>query len=233
MLELKGVVLKRGEQRVLDEVDLRIAPGERVGLVGPSGTGKSSLLKLVAGLLEPTSGHCINQFARTTMAFQEPRLLPWRNVRENLCIPLQAAGQQRAAAERTASQWLQRMGLASRADAWPRQLSGGMAQRVALARAFATAPGLLLLDEPFAALDPALRRELGALCDAELAHTGAALLCVSHHPQELAERVHRCLLLQHGRLLPYPLPRPATPGASAVTPSPLPGCTALQRSSVS
>jgi len=211
MLEFDRVVLERGGQRVLDDVELRIAPGERVGLVGPSGTGKSSLLKLAAGLLAPASGRVANRFARTCMAFQEPRLLPWRSVLDNLCIPLHAAGHDKAGARRIATRWLQRMGLAERAGAWPRQLSGGMAQRVALARAFATAPNLLLLDEPFAALDPALRRELGALCDAELARTGAALLCVSHHPRELAERVDRCLRLEHGRLLPCALPCPAIP----------------------
>lgn len=206
MLEFSRVVLERAGQRVLDGVDLRIFPGQRVGLVGPSGAGKSSLLQLAAGLLAPASGAVGNTFARTCVAFQEPRLLPWRSVLENLRIPLRAAGHDDAQARRIAGRWLARVGLDARAQAWPRQLSGGMAQRVSLARAFALEPDLLLLDEPFGALDPALRQELGELCDAELARTGAALLCVSHHPQELARRVDRCLRLEHGHLHPCLLP---------------------------
>ncbi|MGO1540169.1 MAG: ABC transporter ATP-binding protein [Luteimonas sp.] len=206
MLELAGIVLERGGRPVLDGVDLRIAPGERVGLVGPSGCGKSSLLKLVAGLLAGSAGRLDNGFGRTCLVFQEPRLLPWRSVLDNLRIPLRAAGHSTCSAEAVARDWLGRVGLAARADAWPGQLSGGMAQRVSLARAFALAPDLLLLDEPFSALDPGLRKELGALCDAELRRTGAALLCVSHHPQELAERVDRCLQLDRGQLRPCVLP---------------------------
>jgi ABC-type nitrate/sulfonate/bicarbonate transport system ATPase subunit len=208
MLELSNIVLRRGRHHVLDGVALRIAPGERVGLVGPSGAGKSSMLKLVAGLLQPERGTCRNGFAHTCLVFQEPRLLPWRRVRDNLTIPLRAAGYDATQARAIADDWLTRVGLSGCADAWPGQLSGGMAQRVALARAFALSPDLLLLDEPFAALDPPLRRALGALCDDALARTGAALLCVSHHPDELAERVDRCLLLEHGRLRPHPLPDP-------------------------
>lgn len=187
-------------------ISLCIAPGERVGLVGPSGAGKSSVLKLAAGLLAPTAGVVANRFAYTGLVFQEPRLLPWRSVLDNLLIPLRAAGHDSVGAHATACDWLARVGLSAYARAWPRQLSGGMAQRVSLARAFALAPDLLLLDEPFSALDPALRSEMGALCDAELARTGAALLCVSHHLQELAERVDRCLLLERGCIRPFVLP---------------------------
>lgn len=220
MLELTDISLARGTQTVLDGITLCIAPGERVGMVGPSGSGKSSLLKLVAGLLQPGTGSVANGFAHTCMVFQEPRLLPWRSVRDNLCIPLHAAGHDEHVARAIASDWLGRVGLADRADAWPGQLSGGMAQRVSLARAFALSPDLLLLDEPFSALDPDLRRELGALCDAELRRTGAALLCVSHHPQELGERVDRCLLLEHGHLTPF-----ALPGHHAATAVSLPSLT--------
>lgn len=218
MLELSNIVLRRGRHHVLDGVALRIAPGERVGLVGPSGAGKSSMLKLVAGLLQPERGTCRNGFTHTCLVFQEPRLLPWRRVRDNLTIPLRAAGYDATQARAIADDWLARVGLSGCADAWPGQLSGGMAQRVALARAFALSPDLLLLDEPFAALDPPLRRALGALCDDALACTGAALLCVSHHPDELAERVDRCLLLEHGRLRPHPLLGPRSVRAVDRTP---------------
>ncbi|KAF1686145.1 nitrate ABC transporter ATP-binding protein [Pseudoxanthomonas broegbernensis] len=220
MLELDGIALDLGGRRVLAGFALRLARGERLGLVGPSGAGKSSVLKLAAGLLVPGAGRVRNGFARPCLVFQEPRLLPWRSVRENLVIPLRAAGRTRDDARSVAETWLARVGQAGEAGAWPRQLSGGMAQRVALARAFALEPDLLLLDEPFGALDPELRRTLGALCDAELARTGAALVCVSHHPQELGERVDRCIRLEGGRAWPHALPghAPRAPGRAPALP---------------
>lgn len=220
MLEFSNIVLARGGHKVLDGISLHIAPGERVGLIGPSGSGKSSVLKLAAGLLAPTHGVFCNRFQRTCLVFQEPRLLPWRSVLQNLSIPLRAAGHDGANADAIAGNWLARVGLSTHANAWPRQLSGGMAQRVSLARAFALEPDLLLLDEPFSALDPGLRHELGALCDAEQARTGAALLCVSHHPQELAERVDRCLLLEDGHIRPFVLPGHHVAHAAPASPMP-------------
>ncbi|HET8899272.1 MAG TPA: ATP-binding cassette domain-containing protein [Rhodanobacteraceae bacterium] len=199
MLELAKVSLDFGAGPVLRDCSLRVAPGERVGLLGASGGGKSSLLKLACGLLRPGAGHCRNTYLRTTLVFQEPRLLPWRRVRDNLVLPLRAAGHPAGAAERIACEWLERVGLAAVADRWPGQLSGGMAQRASLARAFALAPDLLLLDEPFSALDPGLRHSLARLCDDLLRQSGASLLCVSHHPNELVPWVDRCVLLQDGR----------------------------------
>src|SRR5690606_14760419 len=164
MLELRQVSLKFGSRSVLDGVDFRLAAGERVGVLGASGAGKSSLLKMAAGLLPATSGAMVNSYRHPLLVFQGPRLLPWRRLRENVEIPLLAAGCPKEQARDRADHWLGKVGLSGYHDAWPRELSGGMAQRAALARAFALQPDLLLLDEPFSALDPALRADLGALC---------------------------------------------------------------------
>lgn len=199
-LELQAVSVDRGGRRLVDGIDLRLLPGERLGLLGVSGSGKSTLLKLAAGLLAPSAGLCRNTFAHPLLVFQEPRLLPWRRVRANVEIPLRAAGVGASEARRRAGIWLERVGLGAHADVWPGQLSGGMAQRAALARAFALEPDLLLLDEPFSALDPGLRASLGEVCDTLLAGTGAAMICVSHHPDELVGLVDRCALLGGGAM---------------------------------
>lgn len=200
MLELRKLSLRFGTARVLDAIDFSLAPGERVGVLGASGAGKSTLLKLAAGLLKASSGACINSYRHALLVFQEPRLLPWRSVQDNIEIPLLASGCSKQEASNRASHWLDRVGLASVGKAWPGELSGGMAQRAALARAFAMQPDLLLLDEPFSALDPALRATLSALCTECVKDTGAALLCISHHPHELVEMVDRCILIANGKL---------------------------------
>lgn len=205
MLEMHNVALRFGPQTVLAQVGLRLAPGERLGLVGPSGAGKSSLLRLAAGLLAPSEGTLHNTFRHPVLMFQEPRLLPWRNARDNVALPLRAAGRRTAAARATADEWLARVGLDGAGSAWPGELSGGMAQRVSLARALALEPDLLLLDEPFSALDPALRRQLSACCHEEIARRGAALICISHDPQELLGLVDRCVVVDHGRITPIAL----------------------------
>lgn len=200
MLDWHAIDLHLGGRQVLNGVDFRVRAGERVGILGPSGAGKSSLLRLAAGTLKARHGTLGNSFRHAVLAFQEPRLLPWCRVAENLEIPLRAAGRDPATARRLAAEWLARVGLGEQARAWPNQLSGGMAQRVALARALAVEPDLLLLDEPFSALDPALRKTLCELCRDWLDASGAALLCVSHHPAELVGLVDRFVLLSGGVL---------------------------------
>lgn len=208
MLEMHKLALRFGVQTVLDGVDLRVAPGERVGLLGPSGAGKSSILRMAAGLLAPSAGALHTTYRHPVLMFQEPRLLPWRNALDNVALPLRAAGRGMAQARAIAAGWLARMGLDTAEQAWPGELSGGMAQRVSLARALALEPDLLLLDEPFSALDPALRRQLSACCHDEVARRGAALICISHDPQELLGLVDRCLVVDQGRVTPVALSGP-------------------------
>ncbi|MGB6242431.1 MAG: ATP-binding cassette domain-containing protein [Castellaniella sp.] len=206
MLELRDLSRSFGQRTVLDGICLTVRPGERLGLIGPSGAGKSTLLRLAAGLLRPSAGVCRNTFACTRLVFQEPRLLPWRSVADNLDIALHAHGIPAHEAATRRDSWLARVGLADAARSWPAELSGGMAQRAALARALALEPDLLLLDEPFSALDPALRADLGRLCADQARVTGAALICISHQPWELAGLVDRVLCVADGRICEQAVP---------------------------
>ncbi|MEZ5524309.1 MAG: ABC transporter ATP-binding protein [Pseudomonadales bacterium] len=198
MLRLDQVTLAPGGNPVLVDFNFVLKPGERVGLIGPSGVGKTSVLQAIAGLLPIRVGKHENSFQRIGYVFQEPRLLPWLSVIDNIVLPLQARGLSRKLARAQAEAWLPHLNLPmQRAGTYPASLSGGMAQRVSLARAFALQPDLLLLDEPFSALDPALRQELTELCDRLLQNLNCALVYVSHHPDELQALTQRCLLLEN------------------------------------
>ncbi|MDZ3992088.1 ABC transporter ATP-binding protein [Pseudomonas sp. Teo4] len=148
---------------VLDKVDLQLAPGESVGLLGPSGCGKSTLLRLVAGLEPLQGGHLLadgetvdGPHHSRVLVFQDPTLYPWRSVWDNVALGLQARGQLKAQRHRV-DDTLRKVGLLEFRDAYPRQLSGGMAQRAALARALINEPRVLLLDEPLGKLDSLTR----------------------------------------------------------------------------
>ncbi len=200
MLNMQDLSLSYGSKLVLNNVDWHVNPAECIGLVGPSGAGKSTLLRLAAGLLHPVKGTCKNTFNCTRMVFQEPRLLPWRSVAENMDIALRCCGLKREQIAARRTLWLENVGLGDVANAWPAELSGGMAQRVALARALALEPDLLLLDEPFSALDPDLRAELGQLCVKHARSIGAALVCISHQPWELKGLVDRVFTVSDGHV---------------------------------
>jgi NitT/TauT family transport system ATP-binding protein len=160
-----------GRSAALRGIDLEVPAGEFVCLVGPSGCGKSTLLRLVAGLLAPSGGEVSvgglpahrpgRDGRRVGFVFQEPALLPWRNVVENAALPLELEGAPKRETRRRVEQCLELVGL--RREDWPkrpRALSGGMRMRVSLARALAQTPDVLLMDEPFAALDDILRQQL-------------------------------------------------------------------------
>lgn len=224
MLELHEVDLRYSGQLVLQQISLRLHAGQRLGLTGPSGAGKTSLLHLACGLVPPSAGQLHNTFQRIAMLFQEPRLLPWRSVEDNLVLPLMAAGLPRPQARIRAQSWIEKVELQPAiAQAWPHELSGGMAQRIALARALALQPDLLLLDEPFSALDPALRQRMAALCTSSAQQHGSAVLCVSHHPEDLAQLVERCYEVREHRLQPQAFISPSAPhhGRSVQQPHPL------------
>ena len=165
MIELAGVSKQFGGARpVISPIDLEIEKGEFVTLLGPSGCGKSTLLKLIAGLAAPSAGSIRvdgmtpkNAREIVSFIFQDPTLLPWRNVLQNVCLGLELEGVAQERRVKKAGELLELVGLADVLKAFPRELSGGMKMRVSIARALATSPQLLLMDEPFAALDEMTR----------------------------------------------------------------------------
>ncbi len=197
---MTAAVLVRNARRafdrrvVLDGAELSIAPGEFVALLGASGSGKSTLLRAVAGLDHGATGQ-FDVPDRRAIVFQEHRLMPWERVWRNVTLGLRGSGL-RARAE----QALTEVGLAARADAWPRTLSGGESQRVALARALVRTPDLLLLDEPFGALDALTRLQAQALVAKLWAEHRPAVLLVTHDVEEALLLADRALLLRDGRI---------------------------------
>jgi NitT/TauT family transport system ATP-binding protein len=149
-----------GSVVAIDDLTLEIRAGEFLAVLGPSGCGKSTLLRIIAGLEEPTSGAVDKVDGKIAYVFQDAHLLPWRNVLRNVALPLELMGVARTEQTAAASEALRQVGLADAALRYPAQLSGGMRMRVSLARALVTQPKLLLLDEPFAALDEITRQKL-------------------------------------------------------------------------
>ncbi|GAA6202731.1 ABC transporter ATP-binding protein [Aquicoccus sp. SU-CL01552] len=213
---------RAGDVTALSEVSLAIAEGECVSLIGPSGCGKSTLLRVLGDLLTPTRG-TVTIKGRTARAerldrrigfvFQEAALLEWRPVLDNIALPLELHGVPRAEREAKARDLIELVGLTGFEAAWPRQLSGGMRQRAAIARALSTEPDLLLLDEPFGALDQITRDRLNM----ELARihevTGVSVVLVTHSIREAVLLSDRIVVMtpRPGRIeciLDDPLPRP-------------------------
>ncbi|WP_253445088.1 ABC transporter ATP-binding protein [Halomonas sp. Y3] len=195
MLRLESVGHVLGMSRIIDGIDLEIAPGESVCLVGPSGCGKTTLLRLAAGLMPPGEGRVLDDFHRSTMVFQEGRLLPWRRLLDNIALGLKALGVPRGERLSRARVLAEELGLGERLDHFPHELSGGMQQRVALARALAVDADLLLLDEPFSALDVGMRSEAQALLIDLLSRRGIAALLVTHDLTEALRLGHRVVVL--------------------------------------
>jgi len=177
---------------VLRDVSFEIPAGQVACVVGPSGCGKSTLMGLAAGLLRPSSGALtwdgtpvrIGTNPHVGMAFQQPGLFPWMTVRQNVAIGPRTRGQDRAAAARIADEFIERVGLTGFGDAYPSQLSGGMAQRVGIARALALRPRLLLLDEPFASVDAFTRLKLQEEFKALLKLDRPTVMFVTHDVPE-------------------------------------------------
>jgi sulfonate transport system ATP-binding protein len=183
-----------GSRVVIENLNLRIERGEFVVLLGESGCGKTTLLRALAGL-DPIDGGRIVAPRRPAVVFQEHRLLPWESLWRNVSLGLQASD-----ARQRASAALSEVGLAERLDDWPRNLSGGQAQRVALARALVQEPELLLLDEPFAALDALTRIRMHALVRELVTAHRPGVLLVTHDVDEAIALADRILVMRDGRI---------------------------------
>jgi len=206
----------------LSGLDLTVGAGEFLSILGPSGCGKSTLLRLIAGLAEPSEGRITFAQARAPrrdigFVFQDPTLMPWANALANVRLPLRLAGLPRAEQEARAEAALAAVGLRGFERAWPRQLSGGMRMRVSIARALVTRPSLLLLDEPFAALDEITRHRLNDDLLALWAGSGMTVVFVTHSVFESVYLSSRVVVMaaRPGRVvaeLPIPIPVPRPPG---------------------
>jgi NitT/TauT family transport system ATP-binding protein len=210
----------RGHLLALDGVTLALSDGEFVAVVGPSGCGKTSLLRVLGGLIAPTAGEVLLRGERLSgprpeigLVFQQPTLMPWRTALDNVALPLELRGAAPAERRQRAAALLRRVGLAGFEHSRPRELSGGMQQRVALARALAHDPALLLLDEPFGALDALTRERLNL----ELLRLWQAqqrtVVLVTHSIQEAVFLADRVLVMtpRPGRIcrqIVVTLPRP-------------------------
>jgi sulfonate transport system ATP-binding protein len=183
-----------GDRVVIDKLNLRIERGEFVALLGESGCGKTTLLRALAGL-DPVQGGRIVAPRRPAVVFQEHRLLPWNSLWRNVSLGLRAADLRRRAGAALAE-----VGLGDRLDDWPRNLSGGQAQRVALARALVQQPELLLLDEPFAALDALTRIRMHDLVRELVANHRPGVLLVTHDVDEAIALADRILVMRDGAI---------------------------------
>jgi sulfonate transport system ATP-binding protein len=183
-----------GTRTVLDSLNLEIAPGEFVALIGRSGSGKSTLLRALAGLDDDLDGE-VSLTGTVAIAFQEPRLLPWRRVLDNVALGLRAPD-----APAVAASALAEVGLTDHQDEWPLTLSGGEAQRASLARALVRDPSLLLLDEPFGALDALTRLTMHRLVVNLWQDHRPAILLVTHDVDEALALADRVLVLSAGRI---------------------------------
>ena len=203
-LEIRHLTHRYALEDVLRDVNLDLYAGETLALVGPSGCGKSTLLHIIAGLLTPTQGQVQSSFRGLGCIFQQPRLMPWKDALGNIALGLKALGVPGHRRRTQAAQLALRLGL-SEGDLgkYPHALSGGMQSRVALARALVTQPDLLLMDEPFSALDVGLKHELYGLLREQVALRGTAVLMITHDLMEAVRLADRIVVMapQPGRVL--------------------------------
>jgi NitT/TauT family transport system ATP-binding protein len=204
----KAFETAHGDVSAVSNINLVVDQGEFLCIVGPSGCGKTTLLQLLGGLLEPDEGQVllankplIQPPPEIGIVFQKPNLMPWRTVIDNILLPLQIQGVPPVEARQKAQETLLQVGLTEFANAYPQELSGGMEQRVAVARALIQQPGILLLDEPFGALDALTRERLNAEILRLWQHQNLTAVMVTHNIREAVFLADRVLVLS---------PRPAT-----------------------
>tara|TARA_B100000886_G_scaffold337269_1_gene297640 strand:- start:50 stop:952 length:903 start_codon:yes stop_codon:yes gene_type:complete len=214
----------KGEILALNKINLEIHRREFITVIGPSGCGKTTLIRILAGLDFPTSGNVLLEgkkmegpSAERGMVFQDYTLFPWLSVKKNVMFGLEIKGLGSLKAEAEAMEWLEIVGLAKFADAYPGQLSGGMKQRVAIARSLANRPEILFLDEPFGALDAQTRASMQAYLLKIWQNVDVTIFFVTHDLDEAVYLSDRILVLRSNpgeidELIEVPVPRPRDPG---------------------
>lgn len=227
MLRVHDVALSYGGEPVLEGASLAVGSGQFVSLVGPSGSGKSSLLRVVIGLQKPLAGRVETSYTPSEIGilFQDDALLPWKTARENVALGLTLNGTDRHEAAAQADHWLARLGLAGFEDRYPRRLSGGQRKRVALAQVLARKPRLILMDEPFASLDAIVRARVVADVVALVDQEKISVLLVTHDLEEALSLSDAVYLLSQGpraritQDYAVPIPRPRDPVRARLHPS--------------
>ena len=184
-LRLEHVTMIRRGLTLVEDLSVTVAPGQTLAVTGASGTGKTTLLRAISGLSDTDAGSIARPEGRLSQVFQEPRLMPWYSAHRNISLVVGGP-----TPDLTAVQWLERVGLASAGHLPPARLSGGMRQRVSIARALSTGPSLLLVDEPFSALDRPLAKALRADLTDLLADQDVITVWVTHDPDEAEEVSH-------------------------------------------
>jgi len=224
LMEVAAVGHRYGDVQALGHIDLEVAEGEFVAICGPSGCGKTTLLEILSGLKSPTDGEVRLDGRRVDhpqpeigVVFQEESTFPWRTVARNAAFGLEVLGVPRRERSARVAEVLRTVGLADFADAYPAQLSGGMRQRVAIARTLVTRPRVVVMDEPFSALDEQTRLLLGGELLRIVGETGATVLLVTHSIQEAALLADRIIVLgarpaRVRDVIENPLPKPRDAG---------------------
>lgn len=195
IIKLNNIHKKFGDYTILSGFDLDVKHGEVLALLGPSGIGKSTILRIIAGLEKPDSGSIDIGTSHIGYVFQEARLLPWDTTLNNVALPLRALGVEKHEALDRSRYFLKCMELSKFEEMLPHQLSGGMCQRVSIARALAISPKILLLDEPFTGLDKKLKNTMRSLLESSLDANQTAVIQVTHDHSELLDRTSRTLHL--------------------------------------